>query len=265
MGAVAKIKQALQSAGLDLSLSDGTIEAKIVDVVGTYADSEAIERTNTLDQINNALANQKVTTKGYYRTKAVEYQAGDNLEYDSVNGGGYYATIDPQKRIVKQAYIAGEFPLYVMFVNKIGSDNHLTPLTANELAAFRSYFDAFQPIGMTLSVVSFDAAKITASKPVIYIEAGYDASTIAADINTAFTDNEQVLRKTNLVTVSEIADIVQSVSGVKAVSFGTLLATETRIDGSVHSIYPTDGVFELTAGAFTFGTEITPEMIKTIG
>lgn len=264
MGAVAKIKQALRSVGLDLSLSDGTIEAKIVDVVGTYADSEAIERANTLDQINNALANQKVTTKGYYRTKAVEYQAGDNLEYDSVNGGGYYATINPQKRIVKQAYITGEFPLYVMFVNKI-KENHLAPLEADELAAFRSYFDAFQPIGMTLSVVSFDAAKITASKPVIYIEAGYDASTIASDINTAFTDNEQVLRKTNLVTVSEIADIVQSVKGVKAVSFGTLLATETRIDGSVHSIYPTDGVFELTAGAFTFGTEITPEMIKTLG
>lgn len=265
MGAVAKIKQALANVLPMLNVSDGTIEAKIVNVVGTYADSEAIERQNTLDVINNALATQKVTSKEYYRRKAVAYQAGDNLEYDPINGGGYYETIDEQKRIVKQAYIAGKFPLYVMFVNKTGSDGHLAPLTDSELAAFRSYFEAFQPIGMTLSVASFDAAEITASKPVIYIEAGYDASTIASDINTAFIDNEQVLRKTNLVTVSEITDIAQSVQGVKAVSFGTLSATETRIDGSTHTILPVDGVFELTAGVFTFGTEITPEMIKVLG
>ena len=75
MGAITTIMQALQAFLPTFARSDGSIEAKIIDVVGTYADSEAIERRNTLDAINNALANQRITTKEYYRRKAVMFQA----------------------------------------------------------------------------------------------------------------------------------------------------------------------------------------------
>lgn len=264
MGAVSKIRTALARCIPELTLSNGTIEAKIVDVVGTYADSEALERQNTLDVIQNALATQKVTSVEYYRRKAVAFQYGDNLVYDPINFGAYYAQVDDEKRIIKQAYIVGEFPDYVMFVNKIGDDGHLQKLNDEEIASFRTYFSAFQPLGLDLHIASYDPSIITDTSLVIYVHDGVDANKVATNINEKFKELESVLRNTNVVTVTEISDVIQSVSGVVAVSFGNLRATEMGIDGGLRVVYPVAGLFNLTAGVFRFGTEVTVNMIKTL-
>lgn len=51
---------ALQKLLPSFAKSNGSIEAKIIDVVGTFADTEKIERENTLAAINAALASQKL-------------------------------------------------------------------------------------------------------------------------------------------------------------------------------------------------------------
>lgn len=264
MGAVALIRKALQVSLPDLSVSDASIEAKIIDVVGSYADSEAVNRQASLDTIATALATQKTTTVEYYRRKAVAFQQGDALIYDHVNQGGYYAEIDEEKQIIKQAYIVKNFPYFTLLVNKLGDDGHLTTLTADELASFKTYFEAFQPLGCELGINSLPVAVITDPNITIYVEAGSDATEVAAAINANFLAQEAVLRNYNQVSLSEISDIIQRVPQVKAIGYGTPSATEVNLAGETITVLPVKGLFNFITGAFRFGTEITPDMIKTI-
>lgn len=256
---------ALQELLPSFAKSNGSIEAKIIDVVGTFADTEKIERENTLAAINAALASQKITTVEYYRRKAVAFQLGDNLVYDPVNQGGYYEVVNEENQIVKQAYIVGGYPLFTLLVNKIGPDGHLTTLTSDELASFKTYFQAFQPLGLNLNIASLQVANITDPGIKVYVRSGSDASTVASEINANLKANESVLRPTNTVSMSEISDAIQKQSDVLAIGFSpSLMATEQQLDGSTKQIFPSEGLFKLTNGAFTFGTEITVNMIKTL-
>lgn len=265
MGAVNTIMSALQTLIPSFAKSNASIEAKIIDVVGTYADTEKIERDNTLEVIGEALATQKVTTIEYYRRKAVAFQLGDTLVYDPINQGGYYETVNTENQIVKQAYIVGSYPIFTLLVNKLGPDGHLTTLTADELASFKTYFQAFQPLGMNLNISSLNVAQISDPGIIIYVRAGSDAASVADQINANLTANEAVLRSNNKVSLTEISDIIQSQSDVLAVSFSSQLsATEEQLSGQEVTVFPTNGLFNLTNGAFTFATQITPGMIKVL-
>jgi hypothetical protein len=245
--------------------SDGSVEAKLIDVVGTYANSEALERKNTLDVIAKALADQKVTRKEYYRRKSVAYQAGDALSYDPVNLGAYYATINPNKQLIKQSYIVGLFPLFTNLVNAIDTNTgHLRKLTSGELTAFQSYFEAFQPIGMNLTVQSLDVAKIYDDEMLIYVRAGSDLQAVLTEIKTNLKAHELTLREFNEVTLTEIEDVIQKSASVIAVGWFKPKAVETLLDTTVVTTYPVKGIFELTTGVFTFSTDLQLSHLKTL-
>jgi hypothetical protein len=270
MGAVDKIRNALRTALPSLAVSSGSIEQKIIDVVGTYADSEAIERENTLTTIRTALAEQKTTSIEYYRRKAVEFQVDTPIDeatmLDPVNFGFRYTEIDPAKQIVKQACIVGDFPNYVMRVNKFDeATQRLAPLSQSELDSFDDYFAYFQPLGMNMDVQTKDPAIITDPNLVVYIAGGYDGATVAQEINKAFIDKQKVLRKTNKVTLSELVDTIQNINGVRAVGFSSALsATDTNLQGDPVTIVPEAGIFNLFTNAFVFDTSVTADMIKVL-
>lgn len=265
MGAATKIREALAEAlGGALASSGASIEQKIIDAVGAYADAEATERQNTLSVIRKAIAEQKVTSIDYYRKKASEYQQGDRLSYDPVNFGAFYETVDENKQIVKSVYIVGQHPEYTLLVNKQGDDGHLVKLESEELEGFRTYFSAFQPVGMAFAVNSLEVAKIYDPAIVIYVDAGVDANEAATQINANLLAAETEYRPLNAVTLSEIADTIQRFDGVRAVYFGNPYAEQTLIDNTTNTVRPQQGVFRLTTGAFTFATEITPSMIKVL-
>jgi len=262
MSGLDTIMNALMSLRPDFAKSDGSIEAKIIDVVGSYADSEAIERRNTLNVINKALASQKVTTINYYRQKAIEFQMGDDLLYDNVNQGGYYKPIRPENRIVKQASIVGEHPSYNLLVNAIGNDGHLRKLDPAEIASFKTYFQAFQPVGLHLGIYSPDVAKIYDNNIKIYIRKGADATAVIKNVKANLVAYESVLRPFNSVSLTEIEDVIQKEPSVAAVGFNDPYAEETDMYEVTHQRTPINGVFRLFNGAFTFGTEISINNIE---
>lgn len=270
MGAVDKIRDALRTALPSLAVSNGSIEQKIIDVVGTYADSEAIERENTLTTIRTALAEQKTTSIEYYRRKAVEFQVDTPIDeaamLDPVNFGFRYTEIDPTKQIIKQACVVGAFPNYVMRVNKFDeATQRLAALTDDEKEGFDNYFAYFQPLGLNMDVQSYDPAIITDPNLVVYIAGGYDGAVVAQEINQAFIDKQKELRRTNKVTISELVDTIQSVAGVRAVGFSnSLSATDANLQGNPVTIVPEAGIFNLFTNAFVFGTKITADMIKVL-
>lgn len=264
MSALNTIMDALQNLIPSFAKSTGSVEAKIIDVVGTYADSEAIERTNTLNVIMNALANQRITTKDYYRRKAVAFQSGDILEYDPINFGGYYTTVNPENQIIKQAYVIGEYPNYTMLVNAVGTDGHLRKLTSAELASFKTYFQAFQPLGLEININSLSVAMITDPDMIVYVRAGTDAQAAVDAITANLLAYESSFRPSNTVSLSEIEDVIQQYSGVRAVGWGNPVASEQQLDGTIRTTYPVQGIFNLVNGAFTFATPITTDMIKVL-
>lgn len=264
MGALDIILAGLRATLPNFARSDGEIESKIIDVVATYADSEVIERNNTLTTIQYALANQKITTKEYYRRKAVQFQINDTLVYDPINQGGYYDPVIPENQIIKQAYVIGQFPIWTILVNALDSTGRLRPLTGVELSSFTTYFEAFQPLGLVLNINSMEVAKITDAGMVVYVRPGTDSAVAAAQINANLLAHEAVLRNNNAVSITEIEDVIQQYPDVVAVGFNDPIATEVTISGETRVVRPVAGIFNLTSGAFSFRTEITVDNVKTL-
>lgn len=265
MAAIDTILTALQSALPSFAQSAGSIEAKIIDVVGTYADTEAIERQNTLNVINDALANQRITRKEYYRRRSVEFQQGDTLSYDSVNQGAFYETLDESKQIVKQSYIVGSFPTFTNLVNAIDDvTGNLRVLDASELASFTSYFEAFQPIGMDINIQSIEAAKIRDDAMKIYVRAGSDLQAALGNIKSNLSNYQTTLRDVNTVTLSEIENVISLDENVVAVGWADPYAFETLLSGATKETRPVLGVFELVSGVFTFDTVLQLSNLETI-
>ncbi len=264
MSARDTILDAIRTLLPSFAVSDGSVEAKMVDAVGTYADSEAIERQNSINVINDALARQRVTTRDYYRRKAVEFQNGDALTYDPVDYHAYYEVVDTSRRLIKQANIIGTYPYFTLLVNKTNSDGRLQPLISGEIAAFRTYFEAFQPLGLAINIASLAVAQITDPSLRIYIQAGADAGEVAFQINANLLAYESEFRPANAVTLSEIEDVIQRVPQVRAVGWGSPRALETLIDGTTRTTYPSQGVFSLESGAFSFRTDVTPAMLHVL-
>ncbi len=263
MGKATDIMNALARLVPDFVRSDGQIEAKMIDVVGSYADAEALERQNTLDVINRALAERHPSQANYYRRKAIEFQMGDTVVYDPINGRAYYDPVIESHRVIRQAYVAGAYPNYTLMVNGVDSAGHLRPLTDDELGAFRTYFAEFQPF-TPLNIASMQVAMLSAPNLVIYVRRGTDASEAVNQITRNLTAYESEWRPTNQVTVTEVVDVIKRYAPVVAVGAANLVAEEIGLDGVMRTIYPTNGVFTLTNGAFTFVTPITTGMIKTL-
>lgn len=265
MTAIDVILNAMQTAFPTFARSDGSIEAKLIDVVGTYADSEAIERQNSVNVINDALANQRITRREYYRRKSVAYQEGDALSYDTVNQGAYYETVDESKNLVKQSYIVGSFPLFTNLVNAIDDvTGHLRKLTTVELDSFAAYFEAFQPIGMDITVLSLEAAKISDDGMKIYVRAGADLQAVLDDIKLNLAAYETTLRPVNTVTLTEIEDVMKQNDSVVAIGWDSPSAFETLLSGVTQTTLPVLGVFDLVSGVFTFDTDLQISNLQTI-
>lgn len=264
MGAVTTITNALKAIMPTFGTTNADIESKIIDVVGTLADSEAMERNNTLNVINEALANQKITTVEYYRRKAVAFQYGDSLVYDPINQGGYYDTIDTEKQIIKQAYVVGAYPNWTLLANALGTNGHLRKLTAGRVVLVADLFQGVPADGTGVERYVYGRCEDHRPGLIIYVQIGTDAQYAADQITANLLSHEATLRETNTVTLTEIVDVIQQYEKVRAVSFGDPVATEVALDGSTRTVKPVDGIFNLTNGAFTFATPITTALIKTL-
>jgi len=257
MDAITTIGKALQDLIPDFIRSDASLEAKIIDVVGSYADAEAVERENTLTVIGRSIARQKTTSVEYYRLIAANFQMGDTLVHDPVNQGGMYAEENEERRIIKQANIVGAFPYYTLLVNAIGHDRHLRVLGTHELAAFRTYFAAFQPLGLNINITSLPPTLITDDGLKIYTQRGADALDVITQVQEFFIENEAALQRGNVISLTAIAEVIKRHPAVLAVGFGDPVATETRLDGSTVATRPSAGLFNVLSGAYTFATTLT--------
>jgi hypothetical protein len=91
-------------------------------------------------------------TPQWYAQMCYRFQNGHDLEYNEKTAELYYATDDPDSRIIKVATVT-ESPL-VLKVAKLDDEQKITPLSVEELANFTRYVERIKFAGMQVDSMS---------------------------------------------------------------------------------------------------------------
>lgn len=108
-------------------------------------------------EVSDIIATLTPHTLQWYATKAKAFQYGDNLVTDT----DYYSTTDPTKQIVTfAAALENNYSVYLKigkgstFSTTDGSVTNKSPLTEDELKAFKSYINRVKDAGVNLQVIN---------------------------------------------------------------------------------------------------------------
>lgn len=119
------------------------------------------------DTLNAAAAAAQSHSAPWYKSRALEYQHGDEIEV--VNGVVRYPEINLANRIIAVASVV-EVPSdgsVIMKVARIDSGN-LAPLTTGQLDGFRGYINAVRDAGVRMTIVSQNADVLRLEAVVYY-------------------------------------------------------------------------------------------------
>lgn len=117
--------------------------------------------------LNAAAAAAQSHGSPWYKSRALEYQYGDEVEV--VNGVVGYPVLNEANRIVAVASVTEVVTdgSVILKVARLVSGN-LAPLTTGQLDGFRGYVNAFRDAGVRLSVISQNADVLRLQATVFY-------------------------------------------------------------------------------------------------
>lgn len=210
--------------------------------IGLFCDNLLVEFANTQNTILTIINNQRYGKSGYYTSAAEAFQLGDNLTQDAL-GNPVYAVIDPTKQIIQQAAFqnnSGQLSLKIATADPVSG--LLKQLTAAQLAAFQSYFVAFEIPGIPITIVSLPANIFNFNAACTY-NAGYDLTTLQANILAALNVYDNTFPFNGILYSDGLSDYIKAnVPGI--VDF---FVYNTTVDGQ-----PFVGSTSLSAGYFNY-------------
>ena len=121
------------------------------------------------EDVDNIVDNERYGRKGWYEktAKAFQYQDGNGTDYQLDIDTGEYAVTDEEARIVRHASAEANNGFGVKLKVAKGEDS-LSPLDADELAAFTAYINRLKPAGVPVTVVSRNADRLAVNMTVYY-------------------------------------------------------------------------------------------------
>ena len=183
MAAIDAILSGLNSLGFN-NPSSTALFAKIAEAIGVTIDNTLNEISNSELVINQAIASQHYGGPEYYTAKALAFQYGDNLIIDPATLNNVYAVTDTTKQIVKQSAFSNLQGALYLKIATLNSSGNLAPLTGTQLAAFISYFTAYEIPGLPLTIISTSGDILNFMATVTYYST-YDLSVLQANIAAA--------------------------------------------------------------------------------
>lgn len=244
------IKSNLVAMGFD-NPSAEAVYNKIAQGLGITVDNTLQEFTNSENRILNTVSTKNYGKADYYTGKAKAFQLGDDLAVDPVTLDYYYPIINAQKKIINQAafeeLVNGnnvQLFLKVATLNTLTGD--LQPLTVPQLAAFSSYFENFEILGLPVAIISL-APNVLTFKSVCTFLKSYDQSTLQTNVATALTTFRQTFPFDGQFYDGDLSDYVKgAVPGVR-----DFFISDTALDNSVFA-----GKSVLKAGYFNYDPNI---------
>lgn len=161
----------------------------------------------------------KVGSAPWYRQKALEYQHGDNLVYDSEVLSFKYATVNAAAQVVKRAAIveAGN-TLIFKIANLVGET--ITPLSDEQLLGFRAYIKKVKFAGVRVLVVSREADELRIALRVYYNPLVMAANGSLLSEPTTFPVEDTIsnyiknLPFNGVFNTTQLIDLIQQTNGV---------------------------------------------------
>lgn len=210
----------------DNTFSSVSVENILLYIVAVCAWTLEVMMDNFAEDIDYKVSQSIVASVAWYHRVSLAFQLGDELEYDAATGAYKYSTIDAKKQIVQYAAVRDRGGSVQILVSKKVGDRPGV-LSDTELTAFRAYINKIKIAGITMSIASIPADKITMSlivqiDPQIISTSGRrlsDGRSVVVDaINKYLADilYGGTFNKTKLV------DAVQRVDGVIDVTLGTV-------------------------------------------
>lgn len=195
-------------------------------------------------ELTNLINLKDIGTLRWYQTICLEYQHGDQLQWDGKRFK--YAVIDPDKQIIKKAAAVEESTRLKIKVAKL-SGSEIIVLTDAEKTAFTAYIRLRKFAGTFLSIISAAADDLWISAKIIYDATQLDStgqslatpgtypvadaintyvSELNNDFNGKFFNSELILQIKERPEVIDVTDLtVQS----KNVNFNTWVTINSSV------------------------------------
>lgn len=218
-------------------------------------------------EIDTAIARERYGHAGWYEKMALKFQYGDGLNVNytaerdetATDGdfaeGTEYATVDPEKQIVKYAYCEDDEDNIGIDLKVAKDDNgNFAPLSReegnDEYSAFVSYIQRIKPAGVPVNVISEGAVALSLGMTIYYnplvmksdgsLINGDERSVDAKPVEKAIQGYIKSLGFNGEFTVQALVDAVQQAEGVEIVGFDYAIARTSR-DEITHRFKPHSG------------------------
>ncbi len=168
--------------------------------------------------LTDVLRNNRYGSAQWYITMARLYQHGDSLSYDE-NGIPYYAVVDATKRIVAAVSVR-EAPLQsttgvLIKLSRI-VDNVLAPLSSEQLAGIKAFFNIVRPFGVQVETISTqpDAISINVG---VYLDSLVASSTVKDSVIAILQQFRDEFVFDGVAKKSDIISLLGGITGVYSV------------------------------------------------
>jgi hypothetical protein len=182
------IKANLISLGFD-NASTSALYNKVAEAVGVTVDTTITEIGNSENRIFNIINTQRYGKSGYYTSKALAFQYGDDLIVDPVTLDFVYAVIDSTKQIISQAafeeFTTGNSSLLYLKIAALNATTGLLqPLTTPQFSAFQNYYVNFEIPGLPVTLINSPGNILFFNATATYY-ATYDLPTLQTNLINA--------------------------------------------------------------------------------
>lgn len=228
--------------------SNASIWQRMAQAISSVFNVMELDMKNSEAVIEYSARNLRVAGKQYYIDMALAFQYGDSIiELDPLTCKYGYKDIDPSKQIIKQVAIrvdAQNGVINMAVCKQAGQGNtQNTPLSAEELEAFKSYVSALSPLGIAINVLSSVPSVVSATKLFIRYINSYSLTAIKSDVKQMLVSAQTSLVGDSPIYVNDIETSLGSIQGVRDAYFQNITC-----DG----IEPTNGYFIPASGYYNF-------------
>ena len=207
----------------DEQFSAVSVESALVYIAASVA--YVLERTvyTVLDAVQTSLDSRVLYGEQWYYDKALAYQDGYPLVYDSATFGYRYEKEDETARIVKFAAArqvtddSGRASVRIMVS---GEDKE--PLGSDALGRFTAYMRRIAPAGITMTIVSQAAVSLQVSAQIFYDpllldDSGQLVTGTAKPVETAIKEYVDGIKYGGVFNKTRLVDAIQTAEGVRDV------------------------------------------------
>lgn len=244
---------AIQSLFQNVNTSASAIWMRLVDALSTIFNIISNEILFSEDNIANTARSLRVTRKDYYLDKALYFQYGDNLvilDNDTKETG--YNPINENNRIIKQATVSTYEGGIILNVATTDNTGNLTPLSSEQLTAFKDYYENFIPLGFNLFIQSREPDILTFPEGMtVYYSAGNSLAQVKNDIESMKTTIQQNIVLGAPLFINDLEKSFQEVSGVEAAYIPDVVSTNGSLTYNAEN-----GRIKLVSGYFNFAEDL---------